>query len=122
MYEWSQYLWNVERINLNIYLICSTVHGDLKPENILIQITGCGKIEGEEEGSNVCAKLADFGLSKFSKTGHKSFTNNFGGTLIWSAPEVLDGKHKLVSVFVCLHRICCELLRQQVRIESLRPV
>ena len=49
------------------------VHRDLKPQNILID---------EEDRASVC----DFGNARFQ--GHK--TQDFGGTLMYSAPEILQ--------------------------------
>jgi serine/threonine protein kinase len=52
------------------------IHRDLKADNILI-----GK-------KNLNAKIADFGVSRFSQAANKELTS-FAGTLSWMAPEIL---------------------------------
>ena len=61
------------------YLHPTVIHRDLKPQNVLIDKIGC-------------AKIADFGISKF-KDPHKSYLSvtQTGGTPNYMAPELFNG-------------------------------
>jgi hypothetical protein len=61
------------------------IHADLKPKNVLL-------------GSHFQAQLADFGCSKMTQVKNRKTEDkedvgpDTGGTLLWMAPEVLEGK------------------------------
>ncbi|CAE7421036.1 CTR1 [Symbiodinium natans] len=59
-------------------LLPAVVHGDLKGENIFVDTTR----------ERIVAKLGDFGLARRAT----SFARGMGGTVRWSAPEVLQGQ------------------------------
>ncbi|XP_072049414.1 serine/threonine-protein kinase pdik1l-like [Amphiura filiformis] len=67
------------------------IHRDLKPDNILISY----------QNSDLCIKIADFGLAKailssqFSGDIQQFFMSSQCGTEYFRAPEVLDGRYTL---------------------------
>lgn len=54
------------------------VHRDIKPENVLISQRGE-------------VKLGDFGLAKFAQEATRHVTGKWGGTLLYAAPEQVQG-------------------------------
>ncbi|PKI85731.1 non-specific serine/threonine protein kinase [Malassezia vespertilionis] len=70
----------------------SIVHRDIKPQNILVQ---------QKPGNKLRVLLSDFGLSKrIDGAAQNSFSQSMtqpGGTVGWRAPEVLFGRHPLLT-------------------------
>ncbi len=56
------------------------IHRDIKPENILLT----------SKDVNACIKLSDFGLAQL--LGPKQYCPDFCGTVVFAAPEALQGK------------------------------
>ena len=77
------------------------IHRDLKLENILIKY---------KENNKYIIKLADYGSSKRLDSLSKNYCNSKVGTLIYMAPEILNGeKHNykcdLWSIGVIIYRL-----------------
>ncbi|CAD7696458.1 unnamed protein product [Ostreobium quekettii] len=68
-------------------------HCDVKTTNILI-------FECQEDPSRCVAKIADFGLSKAFGETAKTTEREHGGTLLYRAPELLDGQRPSVEADV----------------------
>ena len=63
----------------------NVVHRDLKSPNILLI----------QEGKSLKAKIADFGLAKFSQSELGTTTGHAAMSLLWAAPEQFEERPKI---------------------------
>ncbi|KAI9328198.1 kinase-like domain-containing protein [Zopfochytrium polystomum] len=68
-------------------------HGDLKADNVML----------DDLNGSVTAKITDFGLSQFKRTGaasrEKSKTQDLTGAVRWKAPESYQRQYKMTTSF-----------------------
>lgn len=64
------------------------LHGDLKPENVLVHID-----HSRDIGKELVLRISDFGLTRYLPPGKRFPPNRRLGTLLYRAPEILDGNY-----------------------------
>jgi serine/threonine protein kinase len=80
-------------------------HGDLKPENIMLEDLGDGNVE---------PRLIDFGIARFLERHTRNATVHVAGTLVYMAPEQVEGQLMHATDVFALGATCYELLTGHV--------